>query len=325
MPPSRLNYYKRIFAAYLTNKKSHLTFWHGEPQVNQSLKVDRLGQYYMPFLNKADYPGQLDENGIPLLDYHGTIGLQYNPIAVAQYGLGNYNRYARTGDPERRQRFLGVADWLAANLEQNQAGLWMWMHHFDWDYRDTLQAPWYSGLAQGQGISVLVRAYQETEDSRYLEAAEQSFQAFLACVDDGGAIYWDEKGDLWIEEYIVSPPTHILNGFMWASWGVYDYYLATGSQRAKEIFDQAVDTLEGNLARYDLGFWSLYEQSGTFLPMLASPFYHHLHVVQLEIMAHLTEGETFQAYARRWQTYRKNAFYRALALGFKALFKFFYY
>jgi len=55
----------------------------------------------MPFIAKADYPGFYDDKGIPMLDYHGTVGLQYNPIAIAQYGLGNYNLYYRTGEKSR--------------------------------------------------------------------------------------------------------------------------------------------------------------------------------------------------------------------------------
>jgi len=91
-----------------------------------------------------------DGAGIPMLDYHGTIGLQYNPIAIAQWGLANYNLFCEAGDTNRWQKCLRAADWLAANQEQNAHGLWVWNHHFDWDYRDTLKSPWYSGLAQGQ-------------------------------------------------------------------------------------------------------------------------------------------------------------------------------
>jgi hypothetical protein len=94
----RLDYYQRIFAAYLSPHKSHLTFWHEVPEVNEHFRPGKLGEYYMPFNNKADYQGQYDQAGIPLLNYHGKVGLQYNPIAVAQYGLGNYNLYFRTGD-----------------------------------------------------------------------------------------------------------------------------------------------------------------------------------------------------------------------------------
>jgi len=98
---SRLNYYRRIFAAYLTPQKSHLTFWHEVPEVNERFRPGELGEYYMTFTAKADYPGQYDPAGIPLLDYHGKVGLRYNPIAIAQYGLGNYNLFRRTGDSER--------------------------------------------------------------------------------------------------------------------------------------------------------------------------------------------------------------------------------
>ena len=55
----------------------------------------------MLFAEKADYQGAYDPSGVPQLDYHGHIGLQYNPIAIAQYGLGNYNLCRRTADPER--------------------------------------------------------------------------------------------------------------------------------------------------------------------------------------------------------------------------------
>ena len=95
-------------------------------------------------------------------------------------------------------------------------------------------------------------------------------------------------GDLWFEEYIVSPPTHILNGFIWALWGVYDYFLATQDDVAHDLCARGVRTLQHNLDSYDLGFWSLYEQSGTRLPMVASRFYHRLHIVQLRVMHHLT-------------------------------------
>ena len=173
-----LSYYRRIFSAYLFGGKSHLTFWHETPAENLECEPSELGEYYMLFAEKADYQGAYDSSGIPQLDYHGHIGLQYNPIAIAQYGLGNYNLFRRTADPERRRKFFLVADWLCSHLEQNSHGLAVWNHHFDWEYRDTLKAPWYSALAQGQGISVLVRAHKESGDARYLEAAQRALASF---------------------------------------------------------------------------------------------------------------------------------------------------
>jgi hypothetical protein len=61
------------------------------------------------------------------------------------------------------------------------------------------------------------------------------------------------------------------------------------------------------------------------MKMLASPFYHHLHVVQLEVMHRLTGDPAFADYACRWEAYRRNPFKRTLALAYKAVFKLLYY
>jgi len=320
-----LNYYRRIFSAYLLGGKSHLTFWHETPTENFEITPNELGQYYMLFAEKSDYQGAYDSNGIPQLDYHGQIGLQYNPIAIAQYGLGNYNLWQRTGDLTRMEKFFLIADWLCSHLELNSQGVPVWHHHFDWEYRETLKAPWYSALAQGQGISVLVRAYKESGDPKYLDCARQAYIALKKPIADGGVVFVDESGALWFEEYIVSPPTHILNGFIWALWGVYDFALATKENAAGELFRLGVRTLLHNLLHYDLGFWSLYEQSGTRLPMVASSFYHQLHIVQLRVMYRLTSKEAFSQTAGRWQSYTRSRINRTRALIYKAGFKLAHY
>ena len=304
---------------------SHLTFWHETPADSPNAVAGELGEYYMLFTEKADYRGPFDASGIPQLDYHGHIGLQYNPIAIAQYGLGNYNLWRRRADATRKKKFLLIADWLCSNLEQNPHGLAVWNHHFDWEYRETLKAPWYSGLAQGQGISVLVRAHKESGDSRYLDAARRAFASFQQPIDKGGVAFTDASGDLWFEEYIVSPPTHILNGFIWALWGIYDYFLATRDSLAHELFSRGARTLLHNLDRYDLGFWSLYEQSGTRLPMVASSFYHQLHIVQLRVMHRLTGENAFASVADRWENYSHKRANCARALCYKSAFKLCYY
>jgi len=322
---SRIQYYRRIFSAYLVPGQSHLTFWHETPQANPGASVHQLGEYHMLFAEKADYPGHYDSAGIPMLDYHGQIGLQYNPIAIAQWGLGNYNLFCRTRDEKRKKRFLAASDWLRIHLEQNSQGSWVWNHHFDWEYRSPLKAPWCSALAQGQGLSLLLRAYRETGAAAYLKAAERAFDSFNKSTDEGGIVFKDELGNLWFEEYIVSPPTHILNGFLWAAWGVYDYFLATQDSAAQDLFAQAALTLRLNLDRYDLGFWSLYERSGTLLPMVASPFYHRLHVVQLRVMYRLTRDEIFSRYADKWESYARSRAKRTRALCYKSAFKLCYY
>lgn len=310
----KFKYWQRIFSAYLFKNKSQLSFWHGIPQVNKDAFEEKLGQYYMPFFYKAKYSGPFDKQGIPLLNYYGRIGKQYNPIAIAQYGLAHYNLYKRKNDKKHLHIFLKQADWLNDNLEVNSYGVKVWMHHFDWEYKETLKAPWYSGLSQGQGISLLARAYLETKDKKYLDSASMAFEAFLKDIKQGGVVY----ENAWLEEYILDPPTHILNGFIWALWGIYDYYLLTG--RHLDLYNKCHETLKKNLARYDAGFWSKYDVFS-----LASSFYHKLHIVQLKVLAKMTGDSFFLEYAQKWERYQKNILFKAAAFFYKAVFKIFHY
>ena len=108
-------------------------------------------------------------------------------------------------------------------------------------------------------------------------------------------------------------------------WGVHDYFLATGDALARTLWEASVRTLLSNVPRYGLGIWSLYEFSGTWLPMLASPFYHQLHIVQLQVMHFLTGEDLFLQYAERWESYRRSRSKRTRALCYKAVFKICHY
>jgi hypothetical protein len=321
----RLRYWKRVTSAYLGGGQSHLTFWHGTPEVNAQADPATVGQYWQLFREKADYPGRHDAAGVPMLDYHGHVGLQHNPIAIAQWGLGNHDLWLRTGDAERRARFLRAAEWLLANLEPNAAGLCVWPHRFQWEYQTLLPAGWYSALAQGQGLSLLVRAHRVTGDARYLEAAERVLDTFFHEMEDGGVTHTDAEGFVWLEEVIVAPPTHILNGMMWAAWGLYDHWLHTRSERARARWEDAVRTLRARLGDFDLGYWSLYDIAGARIPNPASRFYHALHVVQLRVLRRLTGDPIFDEWAARWDAFQRSAPRRGLAWSHKALFKLLYY
>jgi heparosan-N-sulfate-glucuronate 5-epimerase len=320
----KINYWKRIISAYLFNNSSQLSFWHEEPKRNNYNK-NELSQYYMVFSKKADYKDILDHLGVPLLNYHGVIGKQYNPIAISQWGLGNYNKWKNGKDEKYYDKFIISADWLVKNLKKNSHGIYVWMHEFDFEYRDLLESPWYSGLAQGQGLSVLVRAYKETQNDAYLRVMKKILISFKTDVRDGGVNYKDNESNLWIEEYIVNPPTHILNGFIWGMWGLRDYYIYFNDKEIKKIFNKYSETISKNLGKYDLGYWSRYEISGTFLPMIASKFYHKLHICQLKIMFDLTKEKKYKYYSDKWENYLNNRFFNLIALFNKIIFKVFYY
>jgi len=279
----------------------------------------------MKFKYKANYKGKYDSSGIPLLNYHGNIGLQYNPIAIAQYGLGNYNIFLENHDIIRKNNFIVVAEWLCDNLIENDNQVPVWFHEFDFEYKEILKSPWYSGLAQGMGISLLLRAFELTKETKYIDKAKMAYISFEKTIDEGGVIYIDKNGFNWIEEYIVSEPTHILNGFIWALFGVYDMWKFNHSKHAKNLFMCCVNTLEKNLERYDVGYWSRYELTEFNFKMLASPFYHDLHIVQLQIFYNMTNKFFFKDSADRWSKYKLSKLNRYRAFIEKSLFKICYY
>ena len=322
---ARIRYWRRVVPAYFGAGASQISFWHDRPAPNPRAGGAILGEYYQDFAAKACYSGPYDRDGVPLLDYRGNLGRQYNPIAIAQYALANHDVYRQTERVEARERFLGAASWLATHLERNPHGVWAWHHHFDWEYWQRLRAPWYSALAQGQGISALVRAHQLTGEPDYLRAAAKAFEAFARDLDAGGVRHVDDRGRWWLEEYVVSPPTHILNGFLWSLWGVLDFRLATGDAYAAELYERCLATIESSLPRYDLGFWSRYDLSPTAIPMIASPFYHRLHIVQLRITHRLAPRPALAEYAERWARFELNRWSRGRALAQKALFKLAYF
>ena len=332
MSSRSLAYYRRVIEAYLGGGRSQLTFWHETPAVNERAFAAGGRAFYMTFREKARYAGPFDDAGIPLLDYRGIIGRQYNPIAIAQYGLGCWNCDEEGAEQPAddlpggwRDRWLRSARWLADHLEASPGGHGVWMHHFDWEYFRTLKAPWYSGLAQGQGLALLVRAWQATEDRRFLTAADRALAAMLEPISAGGTGFADESGCWWIEEYITDPVTHILNGFLWATWGVYDYWKAVGDRRAEDLWNRSMATLERNLQRFDCGFWSAYDLAPTRIRNVASPFYHALHLVQLDVTHRLSGRAVFRDTGERWLAYSRSPWCRRRAFAQKCVFKVLYY
>jgi hypothetical protein len=245
--------------------------------------------------------------------------------AKSEYGLARFNQWCRTSSGEDEAAWLQAATWLERTLVPNDFGVPVWMHHFDWPYRQLLKAPWYSGLAQGNGLSMLVRAAQATGRKDFSEAAHRAFESMRLDAAAGGVLVTDDRGRVWIEEYLVDPPSHILNGFIWALWGVYDYSRWNGSREAKRLFESCISTLESALPEYDTGHWSLYELPAGGPQMLASRYYHELHIVQLQVLERLTGIQTFGAVSKRWQGYLDDPLKRTRALVHKAAFKLSHY
>jgi hypothetical protein len=111
----------------------------------------------------------------------------------------------------------------------------------------------------------------------------------------------DGDGDVWFEEYITSPPAHVLNGFIFSLFGLLDFSRVTSDEKAKELWRQGVGTLEKKLQLYDTGYWSRYD---LLRDCVASRFYHgNIHIPLLRALHVLSGKSVFMHYADRWEQY----------------------
>ena len=240
-----------------------------------------------------------DDDGVPLVDYGPGIGKQYNACTTAQCALEYWELFLQTNDTRYRTDFLKQADWL---LNEQQDGKW----HYRFENKARgLGNPWISAMAQGQGISVQLRAWQCTGNSRYREAAEQAFRVFEIPVETGGVSCRTPEGT-WLEEYpTLGPPSHVLNGHIFALFGVWDLYRATNMPEASELFQAGITVLTKNLHRYDNGYWVLYDLLDKNL--LVDANYMYFQIDQLRVLHAITPEPIFEEYAARWQTYQHSA------------------
>jgi len=330
---SRSQYLLRILKAYGTNRKdSNLSFWHTPLDVNKLEDKDITGvrRYPMNFEAKTTFKNHMDDDGVIMLNYHGDIGVQYNPNATAQQALGFYDKYLEIESDKFKESFLTQANYFLKHGRVVKNDILLWEYKFPFEMRNYLSKPWRSALAQGQAISVLIRAYDITKDEKYAEAAHKGYNAFrfLAREHEGGVLD-DQDGFTWMEEYIVDPPNHVLNGFIWTLWGIRDYAVYFNDSHARNLWEEGVKTLEANLKNYDLGFWTSYDWPQGYdkkQPVMpSSTYYQRLHTLQMLAMYNLTGKKVFLDYHKKWGDYLKSPWKKTVSQVWKTYFKLRYF
>jgi heparosan-N-sulfate-glucuronate 5-epimerase len=223
-------------------------------------------------------------------------------IAYAQYGLGCNERWV-AGEGEE---WLAAARTVGDTLVERQSAEGTWIQGFDLGHTYDLRAPWTSAMAQGEGASLLTRLHAATGEERYREAAERAVEPM--------PMAWLPDGSPFPQEYPTDPPSHVLNGAIYAIWGLYD-------AAARERFDDALDALVLNLHRWDTGSWSLYDLYPHPIRNWASLAYHELHATQLRALTAICDRTALAEAADRFESYWSSSFYRGRALAHKAAFR----
>lgn len=238
--------------------------------VNQNegliFSVDLVKGYYNNLTEKVTRR-RIDDNSVPksFIDSGDEI---YFSIEIFQYGLGAYDLFLLNNDKEMLKKAISCANWAVEN--QKNKGAWPTFAF------DNPTHP-YSAMAQGEGISLLVRIYLATSEIRYLQVAKKAVEFMLLSIEDGGTAKY-EGNNVYLYERTEDPL--VLNGWIFSYWGLLDYWKITQDEKLNKILKQTIEAMKNLLSSFDIGYWSKYDIN----KMICSPFYHRLHIAQLKVM-----------------------------------------
>lgn len=237
-----------------------------------------------------------DENGVILHPKYEA----YHPVLIAQKILQYCDSYHLTNEEiylEKAKLFADKMIDLSISPENNNNVIF-YQYPFDFslhgDPNDTMYAPWYSGMAQGQALSAFVRLYNITKNIKYKDSARKTFNSYFSFKDESmpWISYIDKNKFLWVEEYPMNEePTSALNGFIFAIYGLYDYYLLTQDLKCKEMLLGCITTIKEHISLFrnpgDLSYYCIKHK-------VKNENYHKVHVDQLEMLFLITEDNFFR-------------------------------
>jgi len=241
-------------------------------------------------------------------------------IYAAQWGLGAYERYLAGEGEAWCEAAVEAAMHLVQCQEKDgpQAGAWIHLRPLNHTY--DVGSRWISAMAQGEAASLLMRAYAASEEDLFAEAALLALRP-LSIPQSAGGVRTEFGGGFFLEEYPTDPPSHVLNGGIFALWGYYDVALGLADADARRQFNEGVDTLAKNIHRWDTGAWTRYDLFPFLITNLASSFYHLLHIDQLRAMQLIAPKPELVAAVERFEHYRASLVLPMRAFAHKAFFR----
>lgn len=278
--------------------------WHVNQDIGKCFAKDEIRGYYNNMMEKVTkMPELLDNTEFPKLNLEKGK-FTYFPVAIFQYALGCYDLYLQTKEESYIRKFIQCVEWTLAH--QDDGGRWNNFSHY------CPKTP-YGAMAQGEGASVLVRAYVYTKEQKYLDAAKKAIDFMLLPLNEGGTTKYEGE-DAFLMEYTFK--NVVMNGFIFSWWGLYDYVVATHDEgKYKQALDNTMKSLVKILPKFKCDYWSMYSLDR----LIASPFYHNLHIAQMQAMYQLTGEQIFDDYAKRWTRQQKNPFCKGLAFLRKSI------
>jgi D-glucuronyl C5-epimerase C-terminus len=183
-------------------------------------------------------------------EYYAGQGVQIQWLGT----FGEANGYYLSGHENANlKQLLGEVMPLATDRAGGIA--WEYMFHFDGG-----SPPWTSGLSQGTALQVLSRAWSRFKEQPYLTAAQQALGIYETPPPQGVRVQTQAGAEY--AEYTYAPSDHILNGFIQADVGLYEYTSITKDPLGLKLFEEGDAEARSETPHYDTGAWSMYDQHG---------------------------------------------------------------
>lgn len=243
----------------------------------------------------------VDAQGVALWPYKGHK--LYHPLVIARYGIVLLHTYRVTRKPVYLDRAKVNANFLINTAVSRDEALYFpyrFRYALFGNRRDLMRAPWYSAMTQGTVLGLFVRLHAVTGEQHWRTAADSTFATFVKgrSATRPWTVFVSRRYDhryLWFEEYPKNPPTQVLNGHMYALFGVWEYALATGNATAVDVFDGGATTIRHQVHRFrvrgEVSYYSLRVR-------IQYKDYHAIHIGQLKLLARMTGDSWFAREAR---------------------------
>ncbi len=171
-----------------------------------------------------------------------------------------------------------------------------------WEYYFRFEGgapPWTSAMSQGTGIEALTRAYKATGQTYYLGLGHQALPIFTVAPPIGVAVK-TALGTRYVQ-YSFGPGEKILNAFLQALIGLYDYAQVSNDPLAQQLFTAGDAEARSEVPQYDTGRWSLYSPG-----VLDSISYHQLVTGFLQELCTRTGAPVYCVTAQHFTNYMNN-------------------
>jgi hypothetical protein len=218
----------RLPVIFLTLENNR-TWWTSEPLLSSGTRVS--------------FP-----NSKIVWEYYGGQGIEIQWLGT----FGKANGYFLSGHENSNLRQL-LSEVLPLATKRAGGIAWEYMFQFGGG-----RPPWTSGLSQGTALQVLARSWQRFKEPALLNAAHQAVGVFQTPPSTGVQVK-TPAGSMYAE-YTYAPSDRILNGFIQAVVGLYDYTQITKDPLGLKLFEDGDGQARVETPRFDTGAWSMYDQ-----------------------------------------------------------------